>query len=287
MAISEGAQIIKDSISKALASDEGCIIGRNGQIELDLMMSGSDAPFTKLRTLEQNAGVFPSLQPYFFDKWKEATTRATIDADVLVTGWYEPLREAEQAFLSDLSVTKKQIPLRSLEPYYVDTEEQWTQLLEDQDVAVVSSFSMSARKQVEKGSAIWGSKGVLPSNIKWHWIQTGHPPCIAQGSNEWPPHVNNWLEAANYVVSEVVKSGARIAIIGCGGLGMPIAKMLKDRGIIAIVMGGAIQILFGIKGKRWKSHPIISTFWNDEWVWPSIDETPLAAKAVEGGCYWN
>ena len=149
MAISEGAQTIRDTISKALASDEGCLIGRNGQIELDLMMSGSDIPFTKLRTLEQNAGVFPSLQPYFFDKWKEATTKATIDADVLVTGWYEPLREAEKTFLSDLCVTKKQIPLRSLEPYYVELAEQWTQLLEGQDVAVISSFTMSARKQIE------------------------------------------------------------------------------------------------------------------------------------------
>ena len=68
---------------------------------------------------------------------------------------------------------------------------------------------------------------------------------------------------------------------------MPIAKMLKDRGVIAIVMGGAIQILFGIKGKRWESHSIISTFWNDEWVWPSASETPMAAKGVEGGCYWK
>jgi hypothetical protein len=287
MAVSEGAQLIKDAIMKALGSDEGCLIGRNGQIELDLMIESEEPSLSKLLILEQNAGIFPSLQPYFFDKWKELTTKATIDADVLVSGWYEPLREAERIFLDNLHVTKKQIPLRSLEPYYVEPEDQWTQLLEGQEVAVVTCFTRSARKQIEKGSQIWGSKGVLPSNTSWHWIQTGHPPSLAEGSNEWPPHVNNWLEAANHVVSEVIQSGARIVLIGCGGMGMPIAKMLKDRGIIAIVMGGAIQVLFGIKGKRWESHQIISSFWNDEWVWPSVFETPRGAKGIEGGCYWK
>jgi hypothetical protein len=68
---------------------------------------------------------------------------------------------------------------------------------------------------------------------------------------------------------------------------MPIAKMLKDRGVIAIVMGGAIQVLFGIKGRRWEKHPIISTFWNDAWVWPSEEETPAGAQIIEGGCYWG
>ena len=67
---------------------------------------------------------------------------------------------------------------------------------------------------------------------------------------------------------------------------MPLALRLKKRGIIAIVVGGAIQIFFGIKGKRWANHPIISGFWNDSWVEPSTDEIPNGAKKVEGACYW-
>ena len=67
---------------------------------------------------------------------------------------------------------------------------------------------------------------------------------------------------------------------------MPLAKRLKDKGVIAIVMGGAIQILFGIKGRRWDSHSIISSFYNDDWVYPSQDEVPNGALEIEGGCYW-
>jgi hypothetical protein len=52
------------------------------------------------------------------------------------------------------------------------------------------------------------------------------------------------------------------------------------------VLGGATQVLFGIKGKRWETHDVISKFWTDAWVWPSLEETPGGAGDIEGGCYW-
>jgi hypothetical protein len=285
MSISQGNAEIKAAISNALLLEEGCLIGRNGQIELGLIINAYAPESSMMKMLETNAGIFPS--SYLFDKWKHDTIQATRAADVLVTGWYEPLRQLEGEFLKKLAITAKQIPLRSLEPYYVSEEEQWTHLLDGHDVAVVSSFTYSAQEQLKKNpSDIWGQRGVIPKHVKWHWIQTGHPKIIAQGRNEWPANVNNWKEAVNYIVCEVVETGARIALIGCGGLSMPIAKMLKERGIIAIVLGGAIQVLFGIKGKRWETHSVISKFWNESWVWPHINETPGAASTIEGGCYW-
>jgi hypothetical protein len=88
------------------------------------------------------------------------------------------------------------------------------------------------------------------------------------------------------VVKKVVDTGASICIIGCGGMGMCIGAKLKMLGISAIVLGGATQVLFGIKGRRWKNHDVISAFWNEEWVAPSADEIPGGAASVEGGCYW-
>lgn len=77
---------------------------------------------------------------------------------------------------------------------------------------------------------------------------------------------------------------AKVVLIGCGALGMPLARRLKEAGRCAIVMGGAIQVLFGIRGQRWKNHPVISRFWNAAWVSPGVDERPAGATAVEGGC---
>jgi 2-polyprenyl-6-methoxyphenol hydroxylase-like FAD-dependent oxidoreductase len=84
-----------------------------------------------------------------------------------------------------------------------------------------------------------------------------------------------------------MKSGAEICIIGCGGLGMILGAELKRRGLQCIVLGGATQVLFGIKGRRWATHDVISKFWTDAWVWPSLEETPGGAATIEGGCYWE
>jgi len=284
MAIEAGAKLICDTIQRALENDHGALIGRNGTIELEQMINLTS---NKLHVLERNAGIYPITIHRYFYKWQEDSIKATQTADVLATGWYEPLRESETRALERWNVKAKHVPLRSLEPYYVDKDQQWTRLLSGHKVAVISSFTKSASEQVNKLGEIWGAKGVLPSDIEWSWIQTGHPGSVARGRNEWPSDVHTWIAAADYVVREVMKSGARFALIGCGGLGMPIAKMLKDRGIIAIVLGGAIQILFGIKGSRWIHHDVISKFWNDAWVWPSESETPAGAAMVEGGCYWH
>jgi hypothetical protein len=57
-------------------------------------------------------------------------------------------------------------------------------------------------------------------------------------------------------------------------------------GKIGIHLGGPLQILFGIKGRRWDAHDVISKMYNEHWVRPSKSETPENNFAVEGGCYW-
>ena len=86
---------------------------------------------------------------------------------------------------------------------------------------------------------------------------------------------------------EVLALQAEIALIGCGGLGMVIGGRLRDKGVSVMLLGGAVQVLFGVKGRRWEKHDIISLYWNDAWVWPADAETPRAATLVERGCYWG
>ena len=49
-------------------------------------------------------------------------------------------------------------------------------------------------------------------------------------------------------------------------------------------IGGALQLLFGIKGRRWDRE--FSSIYNDAWVRPEENEKPRNANSVEGGCYW-
>ena len=77
-----------------------------------------------------------------------------------------------------------------------------------------------------------------------------------------------------------------IAILGCGAYGLPLAAHIKRIGKKAVHMGGASQILFGIRGKRWEDHPVISKLFNEHWARPDENETPTNSKNVEDGCYW-
>ena len=77
-----------------------------------------------------------------------------------------------------------------------------------------------------------------------------------------------------------------VAILGCGAYGFPLAARFKRAGKKAIHLGGATQIFFGIKGKRWDDMPFFSEMYNDAWVRPLSSETPTKAKSVEDGCYW-
>ena len=53
-----------------------------------------------------------------------------------------------------------------------------------------------------------------------------------------------------------------------------------------IHMGGATQILFGIRGSRWDRMPFFQQLYNEYWIRPLAQETPANFKKVERGCYW-
>ena len=77
-----------------------------------------------------------------------------------------------------------------------------------------------------------------------------------------------------------------IALIGCGAYGLPLAVQLKRAGKQAIHIGGALQLLFGIKGTRWENKPEASILFNEYWIRADLSERPRRLDQVEGGCYW-
>jgi hypothetical protein len=295
MAIEAGAREISTIIETSLQKKEGALIGRNGTIELETLLfrlynaaPNQAYPGHISRRMELHAGVWPTDKPNL-DRWVFQMVEAIRLCDVLVAGWYEPLKQQEERLLNTTNTLAPRIPLRSLEPYYVAPELRWTNLLAGQRVAVISSFAKTIQEQIEHRELIWplATESLLPENVEWVPIQTGYAPLLAQGIAGWPNDIQSWDVAVNWLVKEVLKSKASIALIGCGSLGMIVGAELKKHGVIAIVLGGATQVLFGIKGMRWSNHSVISHYWNEAWVWPKASETPRGASLVEGACYWN
>ena len=143
MDIEKGAQEICSAIDRAIKRKEGLLVGRNGTIELETLLfklfmakPGQEFPSAIARRMEWNAGIFPS-NKISLDRWVFSTLEAIRNTDVLVAGWYKPLEIQEEKLLETLNTNSPRIPLRSLEPYYVEPSKRWTRFLSGQKVAIV------------------------------------------------------------------------------------------------------------------------------------------------------
>jgi len=271
-------------------TNEPFLVGRNGTIELEVLDTYiNNRMFSQrsLEILEKNAGVFPCDGEYA-EQWCKDYIKALANSVMIAEGWYEPLKDVEKYMLDVINPSRTSLLLRNLEPYYVKPELRWTQYLAGKRVAIINSFAHTCEEQTYLSKAIWpeDTESLLPESTIWLPIQTYYSPIVALGSAEWPSHIRNYKDAVEYIVKKTLKEDAEVAIIGCGGLGMLIGHELKKCGLQCIVLGGATPLLFGIRGKRWNNHAIISKFFNDAWVVPPNSCKPNGYKAIEGGCYW-
>jgi hypothetical protein len=166
---------------------------------------------------------------------------------------------------------------QALEPYYF--KEPWSKALEGKKVLVIHPFSASIKKQYLKREKLFDNKDTLP-NFELKTITAVQS--IAGNKTQF----NNWFEALYSMQQQIDSMDFDVAIIGAGSYGLPLSAYVKEKGKIAIHIGGATQILFGIKGKRWDDHELISKLYNDYWVRPDMSELVPDAQKVEGGCYW-
>ena len=183
----------------------------------------------------------------------------------------------------------KAIQLLLLEPYHAANP--WTRILEGKKVLVIHPFSETIKRQYDsKRTLLFKNPKVLP---EFDLITIKAVQSIGGKSD-----FITWFDALQYMKDEIDKHEYDIALIGCGAYGFPLAAHVKRSGKKAVHLGGALQLLFGIKGKRWmnpeygmKSLPFITrnyynNLMNEYWVFPSDTERISNAQNVEGACYW-
>lgn len=98
---------------------------------------------------------------------------------------------------------------------------------------------------------------------------------------------DSWLDTFNVICRQIDDSEFDIALLGCGCYGLPLCdyiytKMHKS----AFYVGGVIQLLFGILGKRWFSKEKERSFFNEHWINVPAEYRPVNYEKIEGGCYW-
>ena len=228
-----------------------------------------------LDILKTNAGFF--LNPQLssdsqYKKFLDLYTSAIFKADCFFT-FQVPLEDYYiKKYFSGILFEPK-----GIEPYYFDSP--WSAALKGKKVVIVHPFSDTIKRQYDQRSNLFKNKDILP-NFDLRVVKAAQTLAGSTTAFE------SWFDALEWMYYQIISEDFDVAIIGCGAYGLALASMIKSYGKVAIHMGGATQILFGIKGNRWEKIPAVSSMFNEHWLRPSLKEKPDDSHKVEESCYW-
>jgi hypothetical protein len=183
----------------------------------------------------------------------------------------------ERFLASRCRLEAARVPLADLEPYF--HERPWSRVLRDRTVLVVHPFADLIKQQFAKREALFPGRDVLPP-FELRTLRAVQS--VAGATPEFP----DWFAALDAMTARIERESFDVAIIGAGAYGLPLAARIKRMGRQAIHLGGATQLLFGIRGKRWDDWPQFQHLFNDAWVHPGHEERPPLWRELEGGAYW-
>ncbi len=269
------AQAGNDLARQAIEAGRPFLFGRCGATEMrtvaDWLQTGTFGEKTR-REIRDLSGVFPTddatLVPFC-----ERYVACAQGADLLALWDVGAERQVIRGCRGTV-FTK----LRALEPYY--HTHPWSSALAGKRVLVVHPFKNTILRQYARREQLFPGTRILPEFAGLTVVQA------VQGLGGQETGYAGWFQALEAMEQQMDAVDYQVAIIGAGAYGLPLAAHARDTGHVAIQMSGATQLLFGIRGKRWDDHPVISKLYNDAWVRPDESEGIDHREKVEGGSYW-
>lgn len=222
-----------------------------------------------------NGGVYGDSYKDFISEYVESIKKSSIHCYWKMDD--SNINKVQNEIFEKLSPETTKIPHRSIEPYFFDNP--WTLKLEGKRVLVISPFINTINYQYKRKNKIWDKRQILPDFD----LQTYKS---VQSLGNVGPH-SSWSESLKTMKEEISKLEFDVALLSCGTYGLPLSTFIsEDLKKGSIYIGGALQILFGIRGRRWDDHPDFQEFYNSSWKRPFDDEKPTNYNQIEGGCYW-
>ena len=272
-------------IKGVIESNKPFFIGRIAGCELKvayyLLSEDSLDLVDELNQLENNAGIMTkdndSLRLYV-EKLVKAYDNSTVIAEWETDGKVFSFTGVGQKLITNRTKMTPKIDARALEPYYF--KDNWMSALKGKKLLIVHPFSTTFSKQITKLNKIYPGKSWFEDCP----IQFCQPPLTLAGNHQdkdWYEHYTEFIEVLK------TKENFDIALVAAGGYGMLISDYIfTEMGKSVMYIGGALQLFFGVIGKRWFENKDILKLMNDDWVRPLATDKPSNFTNVERGCYW-
>ena len=238
--------------------------------------------FNYLKALDNNAGIYNINKNFtaYCDKYIECIK----NSEALATFPTSIVNE-QKYFINKFNLCS--IHSRSLEPFYccLDDIKPWTHYLLGKKVLIINPFTESMKKQLAAGFQIFKdpNKKLFLDNQEFVFYKSFQ---TAAGN-----HIHSsWLESYEIMCKDIKELDFDIALLGCGGYGLPLCNYIKSElNKSAIYIGGGLQLLFGVMGKRWENNEMFKKIIREnscKFIRPSGDEIIQNANRIEGSCYW-
>jgi hypothetical protein len=214
----------------------------------------------------RHAGVFPA-DPGFYPRWAEVLADHVGNLDSI--GLFPDAFGEELEFLRFHGLDPHrailggdQQPDRSVPS---DEDNCYLPALAGRDVLLVCPFAglLAARATKETFEAVWAKTGkpwFEPRSVQALEFPYGFTPATRE-------RYASALDLLAEIAEQVESMSFDVALIAAGGLGIPLASLVKSLDRVGISLGGHLQILFGVLGARWRSNERWRRrYFNDAWI---------------------
>ena len=272
-------------IMKIMEDTSPFFIGRIAGIELQIAYSLlKQRPLDmiqEINSLENNAGIhiknIDSLHIYV-NKLIESYEHCSAIAEWDIKGEVFAKTGNGQLLIAERTPTIPKLNALSLEPYYVDYS--WMSKIDGKKILIIHPFKNTIKHQILHMNKLFPTRTWFKDCTFIHLS----PPQTLAGNHQnidWQIHLNSFLEILH------THTDFDIALVAAGGYGMLIADDIYTNMKKSVMyIGGALQLFFGIIGKRWFDNKEIMALVNDDWVRPAANDKPSHSAKVEKGCYW-
>ena len=241
--------------------------------------------YKDMNTILTNCGIYCiNNEQNNFSVYFDNVNKCIKNSDVLAS-FGGQLETIEDRYSKDYDIMR--LDFKVLEPFYILDEDiqPWTHSLVDKKVLIIHPFVDSFQKQLKNNFHIFEdeSKKIFLDSQEFVFYK-------AYQTHAFNHLHQNWLETFEIMCNDIKEIDFDIALLGCGGYGLPLCNYIKtELNKSAIYIGGGLQLLFGVMGSRWENFDywkkVISEN-NTQFIKPSGNEIIQNKNIIEKGCYW-
>lgn len=262
-----------------------CRLGIGAETEISYIYKKYNIVNNKsLYTLSNNAGIYETENKIDIIKLYIKTYIKSIENSDCLAIFENNIIEEQNTLRNKKS---ELIHSRSIEPFYysMDNKKPWSHYLINKKVLIINPFIESMKSQIKCEFKMFKNeeRNIFKKGQKFVFYKS------YQTSAGNYIH-KNWKETFDIMCNDIKEIEFDIALLGCGGYGLPLCNYIKtELNKSSIYVGGGLQLMFGVMGKRWETRADWKELIKNEecvFVKPKKEEMIKNMNKIEEGCYW-